>query len=420
MPGIFISYRREDAAGHAGRLFDRLRSRFGEGSVFMDVSGLEPGVDFVEAIDREVGSCDVLIAVIGREWLGCRGANGRRRLEDPNDFTRIEVARALARGVRVVPVLVEGATMPAADALPSDLQPLARRHAAELRDTRWDADVEDLIGRLASAHRARATISPRLPVPQPRRSLWPWAAVAASAVVLAVAASLAWKAPLSRRGGEVPPTAASTTPAETPVPRTEEPGVPASVVHEVPGPPPVRRMARLVGLPLAEARTILSPAGLDAKVFFEETREAPPDTVLRQLPGPEEPLPDDLRVVELTVAREPPAAPPAPDGPRVVIYYSEESDGPAARELASFLHRSDIPVSRVIHSQRPVSSGGAVLWSSDELRELAERIAPQSGEFLSGLYGRPVPIDVRRDERVAHGTLIVNLPSRAGGGGRRR
>ena len=117
MKGIFISYRREDSAGYAGRLYDRLATQFGADNVFMDVEGIEPGVDFVDAIGRAVGSCEVLIVIIGREWLSA-GHEGKRRIDDPSDFVRIETAAALVRGIRVVPVLVEGAAMPRADELP--------------------------------------------------------------------------------------------------------------------------------------------------------------------------------------------------------------------------------------------------------------------------------------------------------------
>jgi hypothetical protein len=111
----------------------------------MDVVGIEIGVDFVEAIERAVGSCDVLLVMLGRGWLTATAPTGARRLDDPNDFVRIETATALKRNVRVVPVLVEGATMPPADALPDDLKPLARHQAVELRDSRWNAEVEALI-----------------------------------------------------------------------------------------------------------------------------------------------------------------------------------------------------------------------------------------------------------------------------------
>ena len=148
MPGVFISYRRQDSAGHTGRLFDRLQARLGPGRVFMDVSGIDPGVDFVHTIERAVGSCDVLLAVIGPEWLSCTDASGQRRLDDRADFIRIEIFAALQRNVRVIPVLIAGASMPPLQALPEDLKPLVRRQAVELRDSRWDADTNDLIVKL--------------------------------------------------------------------------------------------------------------------------------------------------------------------------------------------------------------------------------------------------------------------------------
>jgi hypothetical protein len=141
---IFISYRRDDSAGHTGRLYDSLEQHFGPESVFMDLSAIESGQNFVDAIKTGVGSCDVLIAVIGDEWLTCTGPNGRR-LDDAQDFVRAEIAAALDRGTPVIPVLVEAAAMPPADALPDPLKPLASRHAHELSDNRWSHDVRRLI-----------------------------------------------------------------------------------------------------------------------------------------------------------------------------------------------------------------------------------------------------------------------------------
>lgn len=145
MNGIFISYRRDDSAGHAGRLFDRLVARFGKRAVFMDVEGIEAGVDFVETIEKAVGGCDVLLAVIGRGWLDSRDSQGKRRLDDDQDFIRLETSAALARNVRVIPVLVEGARMPRAADLPENLRPITRRQAVELRDSRWEDDIQALI-----------------------------------------------------------------------------------------------------------------------------------------------------------------------------------------------------------------------------------------------------------------------------------
>jgi len=149
MRGIFISYRREDAEGQAGRLFDDLSARFGTDSVFMDVEGIDPGLDFRKAIDHEVSACNVLLAVIGKYWIDAKDESSHRRLDDPNDFVRLETATALKRDIPVIPVLVQGARMPRADQLPADLEGLVWRNAVELTHARWDSDVEVLIKALS-------------------------------------------------------------------------------------------------------------------------------------------------------------------------------------------------------------------------------------------------------------------------------
>jgi hypothetical protein len=147
MPSIFLSYRRTDAPGHAGRLYDRLVERFGAAGVFKDLDSLEPGADFGTVIEDAVARCDALIAVIGRDWLA-PDADGRRRLDTPEDWVRLEIGHALKRGIRVIPVLVEGARMPSAAELPADLQALARRHAVELSESAWHPQVRQLIDAL--------------------------------------------------------------------------------------------------------------------------------------------------------------------------------------------------------------------------------------------------------------------------------
>ena len=145
MRSIFINYRRNDSEGEAGRLFDDLTSRFGDQSVFMDVAAIEPGRDFRKAIDQRVADCSVVLAVIGLEWLEAKDASGGRRLDDPNDFVRIELASALNREIPVAPVLVRGAKMPPAEKLPENLKELAYRNAVELTHARWKSDVQLLI-----------------------------------------------------------------------------------------------------------------------------------------------------------------------------------------------------------------------------------------------------------------------------------
>lgn len=149
MSTIFISYRRDDTAPYAGRIYDRLTAHFGAGQVFMDIDQIEPGEDFVEVIQRKVSACEIAIVLIGRHWLNSQDAEGRRRLDDPEDFVRLEVAASLDRKVRVVPVLVGGATMPRMRDLPEAIATLARRNAIEISDARFHGDCDRLIESLA-------------------------------------------------------------------------------------------------------------------------------------------------------------------------------------------------------------------------------------------------------------------------------
>jgi hypothetical protein len=151
MAAIFISYRRDDAAGHAGRLSDALEARFGRDHVFRDVDDIRPGQDFVQTLEKALARCEALIVVIGREWLSIADTDGRRRLDDPQDYVRLEIATALKRGIAVLPVLLEDADMPSAADLPADIAPLARRQAARLTETAWSADVRRLLEAVESA-----------------------------------------------------------------------------------------------------------------------------------------------------------------------------------------------------------------------------------------------------------------------------
>ena len=140
-----MSYRREETAYAAGWLFDRLVEHLGAGQVFKDVDSIELGDDFVDAIDTAVGSCDVLLALIGSQWLTTADEQGNRRLDDPADFVRLEIEAALKRGVRVIPILVAGATMPRANEIPPGLARLVRRQALELSPSRFEFDTSRLL-----------------------------------------------------------------------------------------------------------------------------------------------------------------------------------------------------------------------------------------------------------------------------------
>lgn len=172
--GIFISYRRDDARHAAGRLADDLGEHFEPAGIFRDIEGIEPGVDFVAALERALESCAVMLVVIGRDWLDIKDAAGRRRLSMADDWIRIEIASALARDIRVVPVLLEGAGLPAADDLPEDLRPLCRRQTVELSDSRWRGDLRRLVDTLARVPglERRKTHAESASRHGGRRSLW--------------------------------------------------------------------------------------------------------------------------------------------------------------------------------------------------------------------------------------------------------
>ncbi len=132
---IFINYRRQDSAASAGRIYDRLKTTFGAAGLFMDVDNIPAAVDFSDYINDKLAECDIVLVLIGKDWLDAReispdSAGYDRRLDNPQDFVRIEIATALRRGIPVMPVLIDGAPMPNGMALPSDLRALARRNAA--------------------------------------------------------------------------------------------------------------------------------------------------------------------------------------------------------------------------------------------------------------------------------------------------
>jgi hypothetical protein len=155
--GVFVGYRRQETGHLAGRLHDRLADRFGESQVFIDVDAIEPGVDFAEEISRPVAACRVLLAIIGPAWLTTTGEHGRRRLDDPGDIVRLEVEAALARGVRVIPMLVEGAAMPGRRDLPGSLAGLARRNALHIRLDSFRHDAGRLVAAIEGALAAPGT-----------------------------------------------------------------------------------------------------------------------------------------------------------------------------------------------------------------------------------------------------------------------
>jgi hypothetical protein len=164
---IFVSYRRDESAGYAGRIADSLVEHFGEQKVFRDIDSLEPGLDFVEAIESALDSSEVLIAVIGRNWLTATDSAGQKRLENPDDYVRVEIATALRRNIRVIPLLVQGASVPSAKELPDDLAPLSRRNAFKLHDTSWRDDIRRLLTTLERVVGERVVEEERPVPPKP-------------------------------------------------------------------------------------------------------------------------------------------------------------------------------------------------------------------------------------------------------------
>jgi hypothetical protein len=198
-PRVIISYRRSDTAGHAGRIYDRLALALGADTVFMDIEGIGAGSDFTRAIQGAVGSSQALVAIIGREWLDTRDDEGKRRLDDAQDWVRLEIATALQRDIVVIPVLVEGARMPRERDLPPDLAGLAKRQALEISDTRFNSDVERLV---AAIRNEAAGSGPQAPPSwrQPRV----WVPLLGVLVVFASVALVKFRSGPSTAGGGPP------------------------------------------------------------------------------------------------------------------------------------------------------------------------------------------------------------------------
>jgi formylglycine-generating enzyme required for sulfatase activity len=185
MSNVFISYRREDAAGYAQAVFGQLERHLRREQIFMDVDTIEPGVDFVTRLEQAVGECEVLIALIGKRWKGERD-NAPPRIYDAHDFVRLELEAALSRGIRVIPVLVDDASMPSTEELPQSLQPLVRRNALQLSNTRFRFDLERV---------SQAAQKALIPASVPGRAKWPswsWMLYSGTSIVVIILGLLSW------------------------------------------------------------------------------------------------------------------------------------------------------------------------------------------------------------------------------------
>ncbi len=314
---LFISYRRDDSAGHAGRLRDRLEREFGRDLLFMDVDAIPLGLNFIKVLRDEVAKCDVLLAVIGPNWATILDKNGKRRLDDKNDFVRIEIATALTRDIPVIPVLLDNAELPKPEQLPPDLEELSVRNGIYVRHASFHGDMDRLIAGLrgplgasdivvpptmASSTAATRDVveraAPSAQVTQSRRR-WPALLFGAAVVVAAgVVAAIIFKKPPPSSAPVPPLPVQSSAGSERPVPMPSPP-------------PPTPRMVEVAPAPSSPAPA--PPAAKSAPI------EPPAAPVVAALPKPAQAPPQEAEKVppalaeSLSVAPTPaPQIPPAP------------------------------------------------------------------------------------------------------------
>jgi hypothetical protein len=427
MPGIFVSYRRKDTAGHAGRVFDRLRDHFGATRVFRDVNVLKGGEDFVEALARAVDSCQVFIVVIGREWFDARDDQGRRRLDDPRDFIRLEVETALRRKVLVLPVLVEGAVMPDLDDLPEPLRPLARRQAIELSDHRWDFDTQELITRIEEV----------IGRPHQRGKHLAFWGAAAAAMIATVATSTMWWPYL--RSANAPSKVESASSPLSASPNTQpSPGV----LKDVGTAGFAARPASSAPIDAGRGDNAPTPArAAEPPPSKSADPPTPPGTAKPAEPSPVEPpkptesskaealstlsnsKPPESKASEETKPVEPPK-PPEPSKPRVPTVQVPDFSGESLRGVNPRIQGLGLRVKSELNSTARVAPGTVYAQrprpgSLVELGSVIELFAStslQSNEHAAGsVYLRPKrAIDIDDDGEGREGWDFTLLPTDRG------
>lgn len=276
---IFINYRRDNTAGEARALFNSLVQQLGADRVFMDVDNIALGRDFREVLRQRLDDCEVMLTLIGRGWADARDPSGQRRLEQANDFVRLEIATALQRNVAVTPVLVQDARMPAADALPDDLKPLAFRNGFEISHQTWDSNVRELVARLGLAPAARGeTTRSRAPM------------MAGMAALAVAGAAGAWF--VTRQPPAPPPAvaAAEKDVAGASAPAVVEPAasaaLPVAAVAPVPEPKPTELVPPPAPAPEPPPAPRLAEASPTKAAVQETPRPAPAPMTVAAAPAP--------------------------------------------------------------------------------------------------------------------------------------
>jgi hypothetical protein len=278
---IFINYRRDDSRADAGRLYDRLHARY-PARIFRDVGSLEPGIEWREAIEKVLSDSDACIVVIGKNWLTITDASGHRRLDDPRDVVRLELQKALSSGMRVFPLLVGGAKMPAEEDLPPDLQSLARRNALEVSEQDWNEDFDKLVAAIEKSLGWSAP-APARPGSGSRKVFVIGGAVAALLVIGVVAALV-----LSPAGTKPnpPPGPAPAVKVDSGTKGTGGTVPPDGQVKPVNNPPPQANIPQQTpGTPAAAAPDTARQAQAEARA--ERARAQPPPPPSERVKAPE-------------------------------------------------------------------------------------------------------------------------------------
>ena len=377
---FFISYRRDDSAGHVGRLYDALSARFGRQRLFFDIDHIAPGQDFVEVLESSLNRCSVLLVVIGKRWTGS-GRIGGRRIDQPDDFVRLEVAAALRRpGLRVIPVLIQGARMPGPAALPDDLKDLSRRNATELSDLRWKEDVARLVASLETGGAAAEPVGEalrrlaggvKLPAALPS---WAKPAGIAAAGLLVVGLGMAVFTGGNGKGGAV--TAA--VPGSSKIPRGDPLKLPARLDQGVKAVLPVARKWR-ADAQLTEIEARLPAAGsTSGEYLLDFSFRSPTDGAgLEVTTG----APDGLRYDQV------PAIARASIRPLSDSFLGLPEVLTAARDAGMF---GQLQSAR-LYATASGSRAGRPTWAVSPVEGGQAKVY-----YLDGITGKPVAVEARK------------------------